>query len=304
MRAAALRQPRRRGRSVDRPELDAVRSAAHASQKDRVEGAPFGTRGGTVVTHNFPADGKYKFQMLLHGEPTGLPLRPHRARASQMEVAIDGERVALREGRSLDVGVRSRTGLDACPRAPIYVRAGAATRGGDVHPGVRGRGRRSHQADRSHAGRHANRRRLRRDDAAAPAESRRSSDRSRRPACRITRRAAPSSRAARRRPAEAVPCARAILERLATQAYRAAGVTTADVDELMPLLRPRARKTGGFEGGIRTALQAHAVEPALRLPRRRDAGRREAGRRRTASATSISRRACRSSCGARFPTAS
>jgi hypothetical protein len=42
------------------------------SQKDRVEGAPFGTRGGLVVTHNFPADGKYKFQLLLHGEPAGL----------------------------------------------------------------------------------------------------------------------------------------------------------------------------------------------------------------------------------------
>ncbi len=50
------------------------------SQKGRVEGAPFGTRGGTVVTHNFPADGKYKFQLLLHGEPAGLALRPHGAR--------------------------------------------------------------------------------------------------------------------------------------------------------------------------------------------------------------------------------
>jgi hypothetical protein len=30
------------------------------SQKGRVEDAPFGTRGGTVVTHNFPADGPYR----------------------------------------------------------------------------------------------------------------------------------------------------------------------------------------------------------------------------------------------------
>src|SRR5687767_664330 len=29
------------------------------SQKERLDGAPFGTRGGTVVVHNFPADGKY-----------------------------------------------------------------------------------------------------------------------------------------------------------------------------------------------------------------------------------------------------
>ena len=64
------------------------------SQKGRVEGAPFGTRGGTVVTHNFPADGKYKFQLLLHGEPAGL-LFGRTVRDIQMEVAIDGERVAL-----------------------------------------------------------------------------------------------------------------------------------------------------------------------------------------------------------------
>ena len=64
------------------------------SQKGRVEGAPFGTRGGTVVTHNFPADGNYDFQMLLHGEPTGF-LFGRTVRDVQMEVAIDGARVAL-----------------------------------------------------------------------------------------------------------------------------------------------------------------------------------------------------------------
>ena len=64
------------------------------SQKDRVEFAPFGTRGGTVVTHNFPADGKYKFQVLLHGEPAGL-LFGRTVRDIQIEVAIDGERAAL-----------------------------------------------------------------------------------------------------------------------------------------------------------------------------------------------------------------
>ena len=64
------------------------------SQKERVEGAPFGTRGGIVITHNFLADGKYKFQLLLHGEPTGA-LFGRTIGSIQMEVAIDGERVAL-----------------------------------------------------------------------------------------------------------------------------------------------------------------------------------------------------------------
>jgi len=41
------------------------RNPAEVSQHawDHVEGAPFGTRGGMVVTHNFPADGEYVFQL-------------------------------------------------------------------------------------------------------------------------------------------------------------------------------------------------------------------------------------------------
>jgi hypothetical protein len=64
------------------------------SQKDRLEGAPFGTRGGTVVTHNFLADGKYKFQLLLHGEPQG-ELFGRTARNMSIDVSVDGARVAL-----------------------------------------------------------------------------------------------------------------------------------------------------------------------------------------------------------------
>ena len=166
--------------AVGDPSIDASSTqyagAENASQKDRVEGAPFGTRGGTVVTHNFPADGKYKFQLLLHGEPTGL-LFGRTVRDIQMEVAIDGERVALLKvdrwmSESDPEGLTVSTG-------PIQRAGRRRISGGDVHPGVRGLGRRSDQADRSHAGRHADRRRLRRDDAAAPAQPGASSARSR-----------------------------------------------------------------------------------------------------------------------------
>ena len=79
--------------AVGDPSVDAASShyevARTQSQKERVEGAPFGTRGGTVVTHIFPADGKYTFQLLLHGEPAGL-LFGRTVRDIQMEVAIDG----------------------------------------------------------------------------------------------------------------------------------------------------------------------------------------------------------------------
>jgi len=70
-----------------------------ASQMRHVEGAPIGTRGGISVVHTFPADGDYVFKMNLHNEPLGglagrtsmtvLDLK------EVVEVSINGERVAL-----------------------------------------------------------------------------------------------------------------------------------------------------------------------------------------------------------------
>jgi hypothetical protein len=51
-----------------------------------------------------------------------------------------------------------------------------------------------------------------------------------------------------------VPCARSILQRLASEAYRGP-VTAADMDDLMRFYSEGA-KSGGFENGVRTALQA------------------------------------------------
>ena len=41
------------------------------SQMQQIEGAPFGTRGGIVVEHTFPADGEYSFRMKQFGDSTG-----------------------------------------------------------------------------------------------------------------------------------------------------------------------------------------------------------------------------------------
>ena len=64
------------------------------SQMERVEGAPFGTRGGISVVHHFPADGQYVFKMMLHGSPTGQ-LYGAAVKGEQIEISIEGERVAL-----------------------------------------------------------------------------------------------------------------------------------------------------------------------------------------------------------------
>ncbi|HUE84539.1 MAG TPA: DUF1592 domain-containing protein, partial [Vicinamibacterales bacterium] len=220
------------------------------SQKGRVDGAPFGTRGGTVVVHNFPADGSYTFQMLLHGEPTGF-LFGRTQGDIQMEVAIDGGRVAL-----LTV---DRWMSEADPEGltlstpPIHVRAGprrvAATfiqefEGteddlikpidhtlADTQIGV-GYG----VTTLPH---------LRNLAVVGPFEATGVSDHPARRAIFICRPTAPQ---------EEVPCARRIVERLAMQAYRGS-VSQSDVDELIGFYEKGAR-SGGFEAGVRMALQA------------------------------------------------
>jgi hypothetical protein len=220
------------------------------SQKDRVEGAPFGTRGGTVVTHTFPADGKYRFQMLLHGEPTGA-LFGRTVREIRMEVAIDGERAALVKVDRW-ISESDPDGLTVTTE-PIQVGAGphrvAATfikefEGieddlikpidntlADTQIGV-GYG----VTTLPH---------LRNLAIVGPHEVTGVSD-------NPTRRRIFTCRPASAE--EETPCARRILERLATEAYRRPA-TAADVDELMEFHRLGAT-AGGFEAGIRTAVQA------------------------------------------------
>ena len=71
------------------------------SQRERVEGAPYGSRGGVSVTHTFPADGEYRFRVSFHHETTGELFGSGRGalhtteRREQIEIAIDGERAAF-----------------------------------------------------------------------------------------------------------------------------------------------------------------------------------------------------------------
>ncbi|HSF18771.1 MAG TPA: DUF1592 domain-containing protein [Vicinamibacteria bacterium] len=77
---------------------------------DHVEGAPYGTRGGIVVTHDFPADGEYVFTIeTLFGEGTGF---------EDVDISIDNGGVALlalEHGGAKTVPIRTK---------PVFVRAG------------------------------------------------------------------------------------------------------------------------------------------------------------------------------------
>jgi hypothetical protein len=82
---------------------------------DRVEGAPHGTRGGVVVKHHFPADGEYVFN--------GAFIEGNGSRFEDLEISIDGERVALVELAPFFSG--GTNGNDWNQRTdPIFVRAG------------------------------------------------------------------------------------------------------------------------------------------------------------------------------------
>jgi mono/diheme cytochrome c family protein len=71
------------------------------SQREHVEGAPYGTRGGLSVVHTFPADGDYRFRVSFYHETTGALYGNGRAALhtadapEQVEISIDGARAAL-----------------------------------------------------------------------------------------------------------------------------------------------------------------------------------------------------------------
>jgi cytochrome c551/c552 len=91
-----------------------------ASQLQRVAGAPFGTRGGLSTMHVLPADGDYVFRMDLHANACGV-LFGGPTTGEQLEVSVDGERVAL-----LDINPRmteAETGL-TLRTPPVFLKAG------------------------------------------------------------------------------------------------------------------------------------------------------------------------------------
>ena len=100
----------------------------YAEQREHVEGAPFGTRGGISVIHNFPADGEYVFRVSFQHESTGNLFGNgrgalHTAEApEQIEISVNGERRSL-----LDIdrwAHRQETSTIEMRTDPIFVRAG------------------------------------------------------------------------------------------------------------------------------------------------------------------------------------
>ena len=256
-----------------RPVDSVYTNAGYVSQHpwNHVEGAPFGTRGGMVVDHVFPADGEYVFEIdLVSGS---------NARFEDIDISINGERVALLEYEPGPAGGADGRGGRSIRTEPVLVRAGqqrvaaafvrkadgpyedlirphdwSFAGGGSGGPGI---------TTLPHV-----------RDLTIKGPSRitglsETASRQRIFTCRPTR------------PAEEQPCARQIVARLASEAYRRP-LTPGEVDRLIPFFekgagRPvvgsggsggsglpaeaRSAKVGGFEEGVRTALEAILASP-------------------------------------------
>ena len=91
------------------------------SQMEHIEGTPLGTRGGISVVHNFPADGEYVFELDLHPDANGN-LYGGTSGIEHLELSIDGQRGELFEiDRFMSEGDPNGLRLET---PPLHVRAG------------------------------------------------------------------------------------------------------------------------------------------------------------------------------------
>ncbi|HLQ76928.1 MAG TPA: DUF1592 domain-containing protein [Terriglobia bacterium] len=92
---------------------------ADGSQNIQIEGLPFGTRGGMLVRHTFPADGEYRFSIQNLGIGKYTP-------GEKIEFLVDGERVKLVDyvGVGLSQGMAADEG-DGTINVTVPVKSGS-----------------------------------------------------------------------------------------------------------------------------------------------------------------------------------
>jgi hypothetical protein len=90
------------------------------TQDNHIEGLPIGTRGGILIRHNFPVDGEYLFKFSLLKVNFG-PQYGGAAKGEQIEMSLNGERVALLDIKSVPY-YYIRGGQQGGPQTPLEVR--------------------------------------------------------------------------------------------------------------------------------------------------------------------------------------
>lgn len=227
-----------------------------ASQLETVEGAPKGTRGGVSVVHNFPADGEYVFTVTLHAIPTGQLYGSNAPFDEKIEVSVNGDRVAMLD---IDRGMSQAdpNGMDMKTK-PIPVRAGpnritaayVRTFEGPVNDNIAPIG---HSIADTQIGSQSGVTILSHIQMFAVTGPFNPTGVSDTPARKRIFACRPTSAA------EARPCAERIVNRLGALAYRRP-LTANDTKQLLKFYDTGA-KDGGFELGVRTAIEAMLASP-------------------------------------------
>ncbi|MDE3153731.1 MAG: DUF1592 domain-containing protein [Acidobacteriota bacterium] len=229
------------------------------SQMNHVEGAPMGTRGGLSVIHIFPADGDYVFKASMHYEPLGhifgaIPMITMGLK-EQIDVSIDGRRVGLLELNPQMSETDLKNGL-VVATPPIHVKAGphrlsaafVSQMDAPIDDLLEPLG--DSLADVSNTFGITNLPHMRDFTVVGPSKVTGVSDTPSRRRIFICRPLSPD---------QEMPCATKIVSALATAAYRGQ-VEPADLKALMGLYA-QGRKSGGFEDGVRLALQGILANP-------------------------------------------
>ncbi len=238
------------------PTSQAYKVPRLASQLEPLPGAPRGTRGGVSVVHNFPADGEYTFAITLHAVPTGQLYGSAAPFDERIEVSVNGDRVAL---LAVDRGMSQAdpNGMDITT-VRIPVRAGPQrvtatflrTFDGPVNDMIAPIGHTIADTQIGAQGGVTILPHLQNFTINGPFNPTGVSDT---PSRRLIFSCRPLT------PAEARPCAESIVKRLAASAYRRP-VAASDIAAIMPFYED-GMKEGGFELGVRTALEAILSSP-------------------------------------------
>ncbi len=216
---------------------------------DHIEGAPYGTRGGMVIDHVFPADGEYVFEVTLNSGDN--------ARYEDIDISVNGERVAVLAYETAPAGGADGRGANGIMTEPVLIRAGqqkvaaafVRRSEGPYEDLIRPHDW-SFAGGGSGGGGITTLPHLRDLIIRGPYKT---TGVSRTPSRQKLFTCRPTSND------EEVRCAREIVTRIAGEAYRRP-ISPRETDRLMPFYQKGAAE-GGFEGGVGAALEAILSSP-------------------------------------------
>jgi mono/diheme cytochrome c family protein len=251
------------------PGSETYRIRQDLSQDQHIEGLPLGTIGGAGVRHNFPLDGEYVFQAKLYR--TNLNIVRGLEAPHQVEFTVDGRRVHLATiggkedleslfekpsdtGDAVEARLRFRLPVKAGPHVVTvaFLQEPQTARPGRLQPYLRSSVDNFDWSGQPH---------IQTLVITGPFNVTGPGDTPSRQGIFVCRPVTPASEPA---------CAMQIVATLARRAYRQP-VSNADMQRIISLYES-ARRNGGFEAGIKAAVQRILSSPQFILRTERDPG--------------------------------